>query len=86
MQVKFSRQFTKQYAKAGVRMQKQFNHRLAVFQKDPFAKLLNNHALTGKYRCFRSINVTGDWRAIYSITKEGVCIFEVLGTHSQLYR
>lgn len=43
--------------------------------------------LKGSYLGFRSINITGDWRAIYSEEKnkkgDKTVIFEVLGTHSQ---
>lgn len=47
-------------------------------------------ALTGKLAPYRSINITGDWRALYSedVDDEGnkTFIFEALGAHSQLYR
>jgi addiction module RelE/StbE family toxin len=54
--------------------------------KDPFAKSLNNHALVGKYKGYRSINVTGDFRSIYWLQKSDVGIFVAIGMHSQLYR
>ncbi|MBI2330404.1 type II toxin-antitoxin system mRNA interferase toxin, RelE/StbE family [Candidatus Daviesbacteria bacterium] len=59
--------------------------RLELFIINQFHPQLNNHSLTGKYKGNRSINITGDWRAIYSEEKDSV-IFELLGTHSQLYR
>jgi len=38
---------------------------------------------------YRSINITGDWRALYTIKGDGkggeIAVFEILGTHSQLY-
>ena len=53
-------------------------------------EILNNHALTGKFQGRRSINITGDWRAIFSIRvnfeSESEYYFELVGTHSQLYR
>ncbi|GAI64559.1 unnamed protein product, partial [marine sediment metagenome] len=35
---------------------------------------------------YRSINITGDWRALYSKPDKDIIIFEALGIHSQLYR
>lgn len=89
MNIKFGKKFAKQYSKAPQKIKKAFNLRLEIFRKDPFHPLLNNHFLTGEYLSNRSINVTGDWRAIYSEeieNKEKVAIFLALGTHSQLYR
>ncbi len=84
MTVKFSKKFRKQYQKADKKIQVRFNQKLALFLTNPFHSQLNNHQLTGTYLDYRSINVTGDWRAIYS-ENAGVVVFELLGTHSQLY-
>lgn len=90
MQIKFTRKFSKQYDKAGKKIKVAFNNRLKLFSKDQFHPQLNNHRLTGKLKGHRSINITGDWRAIFSETRdvEGnqVSIFEIIGTHSQLYK
>lgn len=61
-----------------------FRDKLAVFLSDEFAVKLNNHALMGKYFSYRSINISGDWRAIFEQNQDGV-YFVTLGTHSQLY-
>ena len=66
-----------------------FEKRIELFLTDPFNFQLRNHQLTGKLKKYRSINITGDWRALYSsnkIDKENVIIFEAIGTHSQLYK
>ena len=89
MRVKFSRHFSKAYDKAPSKIRNAFDKRLKFFLEDPFHPQLNNHPLGWKYLGYKSINVTGDWRAIYSEDKENdfkVIIFEVLGTHSQLYK
>lgn len=89
-EINYSRTFNKQLKKAPLEIKIAFRRRFALFLKDPFHPFLNNHALTGKLAGYRSINVTGDWRAWYSQyeSSEGskVIIFEVLGTHSQLYK
>ena len=89
MNIKFGKKFVKQYSKAPQKIKKAFNLRLDIFRKNPFYPLLNNHYLKGKYLSCQSINITGDWRAIYSETlenKKKVAIFLALGTHSQLYK
>ena len=66
-----------------------FKKRRELFLQDVYHPLLNNHALTGSLQRYRSINVTGDWRALFRIieTVNGViCYFDTLGTHSQLYK
>ena len=76
--------FAKQYKKLSLRVRQKFNERLRVFETDPFDKILNNHSLHGEYEGYRSINITGDYRAIYFIDK-AVAVFIRIGTHSELF-
>lgn len=89
MNIKYSTTFKKQYKKAQIKIQQKVKERIALFAQNPTNQLLNNHALTGKFKGCRSINITGDWRAIYSIRitlkSEQEYYFELVGTHSQLY-
>lgn len=88
--VSLSKRFSKQYDKAPVKVRSAFDRRLSIFVRDQFHPQLNNHPLIGRVKGYRSINVTGDWRGIYSVCTdpEGnqVIVFEMLGTHSQLYK
>jgi addiction module RelE/StbE family toxin len=89
LRIDYSRKFIKQLKKAPLSIKIAFKDRLIIFLENPFAPMLNNHLLKGRYLYFRSINITGDWRAIYQeiIEKnEKIAIFLALGTHSQLYR
>lgn len=87
--IDFSIKFNKQLKRSSLGIKESFRERLEIFLKDPSNIILNNHALSGKYSGYRSINITGDYRAIYSIRKvkfgNKVIVFELLGTHSQLY-
>lgn len=89
MNIKYSATFKKQYKKAPKKIQEKVKERIILLVQDPANQLLNNHALTGKFRGYRSINITGDWRAIYSIPldlkSKQEYYFELVGTHSQLY-
>lgn len=90
MDIRYDRVFLKQFHKANRNIRSAFVDRLKLFQIDSFHPFLHNHALTGLYKGYRSINVTGDWRALYvesrSVSGEVIIEFKLFGTHSQLYR
>lgn len=86
MQIDYSNRFIKLLKKAPLKIQLALRKRLEIFTKDKFAPVLRNHPLTGNYANCRSINITGDWRAIFKeIDKDHVYFIE-LGTHNQLYK
>lgn len=90
MEILYSDKFRKQYDKAPKPVRGALNQRMLLFKKDPFHPFLHNHLLVGEYAGYRSINITGDWRAIYFQSTDSlgktVVRFRFLGTHSQLYR
>ena len=85
MKVYFSREFIKALKKAPKRIKSAFKERLEIFVKDPSDPRLRNHPLKGKLKGYRSINITGDWRALFEEVEDGVH-FVIIGTHSQLYK
>lgn len=86
MKVRFGRQFEKQFAKLPARAQGRFGERLEVWLNDPFDSRLRNHPLRGAWVGYRSIDVTGDYRAVYRMASDQTGEFVAIGTHSQLYR
>lgn len=82
--------FKKLLLKAPVAVQRAFRNRFVLFVDNQFHPILRNHLLTGNYQGYRSINITGDWRALYKeILPEGNEVrieFHLFGTHSQLYK
>ncbi|MBI5134821.1 type II toxin-antitoxin system mRNA interferase toxin, RelE/StbE family [Candidatus Uhrbacteria bacterium] len=86
MTIHFHTRFKKQLQTAPTKIQAALYERLGSFQRDPFDSRLSNHALQGMYLGYRSIDVTGDWRAIYKVLSDDAFVFLFLGTHSQLYR
>ncbi len=89
MQIRFGREFVKHYNKVDKKIKTAFDKRLNLFLQNPFHLKLNNHSLRGKYFGKRSINVTGDWRAIFKeeiVGQNKMITFLLLGTHSQLYK
>jgi len=68
-------------------VQASFRSRLEIFMADKFNPILNNHSLAGKYQGYRSINITGDWRAIFrEYESNKTAYFVTIDTHSNLYR
>ncbi len=85
MFIDFHKDFTKNFKKLSPKIKKKFQERLLLFEKDEFDPTLNNHALKGKWLGYRSINVTGDLRAIYK--RDGnTAIFVTVNSHGNLYR
>lgn len=89
MQIRFGRKFNKQYDKTDKKIKDSFDKKIKLFIQNPLNPQLRNHPLKGVLQGYRSINITGDWRALYSEFKEGeeiIIVFEMLGKHSQLYK
>ncbi len=78
------RNFEKSYSKQPTVVKKALIERRNLLLIDWQHPLLNNHSLQGKWAGYRSINITGDIRAVFR--PEGFfAIFVEIGTHSQLY-
>ena len=85
MIVYYSKKFQKSYRKLSVKLREQFKERRDLFLKNPFDSKLNNHLLHDPYAGCRSINVTGDYRAIFYYETESVIQFIIIGTHHELF-
>lgn len=84
MKISFSKDFIKQAEKLSPKLRLQLYEHITLFCNNPLNPKLRNHALKGKYSAYRSINITGDYRALY-LQREDEAIFDKIGTHSQLY-
>jgi mRNA interferase YafQ len=85
MIIQTTKGFDKQYAKLAKNTKLRFKERLVIFRENPFDPELRNHALKGKFLGYRSIDITGDIRALYTVKGNTIIIFGFIGTHSQLY-
>ena len=87
MKIFFHKYFQKRYSKLSSKIKDRFDIQLKLFHHDVHDERLNNHALRGKYAHHRSINVTGDIRAVYrdADTATETVIFVDIGTHGELY-
>ncbi len=86
MEYKLHKNFLKAYKKLTTKLQNITKEKLVIFNNNPFSEELNNHKLNGKYKEYYSINITGDYRAIYKKIGEKFVIFTIIGTHSELYK
>ena len=86
MRAYFHRNFDSAYQKLSRRIRAHCKERIHLFLTDEFHPLLGNHALRGTYSGCRSINITGDYRAIYRRIDSTSVLFITIGTHGQLYR
>ncbi|MBI5613636.1 type II toxin-antitoxin system mRNA interferase toxin, RelE/StbE family [Candidatus Gottesmanbacteria bacterium] len=84
--VHFNNSFKRRFKKTDKSIRNKFKERLQMFLENPHHPLLRNHELTGNFQGKRSINITGDWRAIYFEKEPGIVVFELIGTHSMLYK
>jgi len=84
MIILFHSSFKKAYHKQTEGVRTRFDARLRIFKADPFHLSLNNHILRGRWRGYRSINITGDIRAVFK-QKDDRAIFVDIDTHHNLY-
>lgn len=85
MRIRLHKNFEKNYNKLRASEKKKLKERRDLFFEDTFYLLLNNHALQGKYKGCRSINITGNLRVIYILESESVAYFVTIDTHNKLY-
>jgi addiction module RelE/StbE family toxin len=85
MIVIYSKKFQRSYKKLSRKLQEQVKQRRNLFLEDPFSPILNNHLLHDPYAGCRSINITGDYRAIYYYENLDIVRFIAVGTHHELF-
>ncbi len=85
MRISFHRNFEKKFSKLSKKLGRQFKKRRDIFLADPYDPILNNHPLRGAFRGYRSINITGDLRAIYKHLAKDTVEFVDIGTHHELF-
>ncbi|MEK7115452.1 MAG: hypothetical protein AAB862_00695, partial [Patescibacteria group bacterium] len=84
MTFRILRKFEKKLDALSPNFRQKFFERADLFLKDKFHPLLNNHSVENRFPGCRSINVTGDYRAIFK-EQNGDTIFMNIGTHSDFY-
>ena len=73
------------YKKLSPELRRQFKKRRNLFLANRFDPVLNNHPLHAEYADCRSINITGDYRAVFYQERADCVQFIAIGTHHQLF-
>lgn len=84
MTIHLHKNFKKTYKKLTEPQKKKFKERRNLFMINEFDPILNNHALSGEYVGYRSINITGDLRVLYKKNGDFVTFIKI-DSHSNLY-
>lgn len=85
MAITYSRIFKRIFKKKDIWVQDKFGERLSLFIQNKNHPLLNSHPLDGEWVGCMSINITGDFRAVYEELGNDSFEFIAIGTHSELY-
>ena len=86
MIIDFHRNFDKSYKKIPPKQRSKLKAQLELFIRNRYDPELNNHGLKGKYKGYRSINVSGDIRALFIEHNPQHVEFVYIGSHAQLYK
>jgi addiction module RelE/StbE family toxin len=85
MSITYSKVFKKMFRKNNTWVQNKFSERISLFIQNKNHPLLNNHPLEVIWVGCRSINISGDFRAVYEEIDNDCFEFVAIGTHSELY-
>ncbi len=85
MKVVLHKNFKKKFKKLSPKIKQKFFQMVDLFLEDKFNRILNNHSVDAVYPGWRSINITGDVRALYEERSESQVLFMRIGTHPELY-
>lgn len=86
MKIDYYRKFVKKLNKLPPKIKNKFYEKLRLFGKDSSNKVLNNHSVGYIYPNWRSIDITGNYRALFEPKGDDMVIFMKIGTHSELYK
>jgi len=82
----YSSDFKKRFAKLPVKVQQQFEVRIELFRNNPFDRILENHPLKGNLIGYRSFSVTGDYRVKFRVLdKDSVKLLDI-GRRPTIYK
>jgi len=85
VEIGYKIRFQKDFKKLPPKIRSRFYDRLSLFLQNKSDPVLNNHSVEKAFPGCRSINVTGDYRAIFK-EESNTVIFITIGSHSNLYK
>ena len=86
MTVEYTKNFIKQSKKLNPKLRNQLVQRITLFSTNPLDSQLRDHQLKGQYKQYRSIDVTGDYRALYKVKEnEQIILIAKIDKRSRAY-
>lgn len=86
MKLVLQKSFLKNYKKLPNNIKGKFRERAQLLLDEPSSPILRVHKLKGDMIPLQSMNVTGDYRALFIWdTRKKTITFYMIGTHSDLY-
>ncbi len=85
MNITYGRKFKKMFKKQPKYTQNKFEDKIIIFTKNIYSPSLRNHALSGEWTGYKSIDITGDTRACFEDLGDDNFEFVAIGSHSELY-
>ena len=85
MKIELHKNFTRSYVKLPKKIQEQFKERKHLFIENRVHPILKNHSVEKRFPGCRSINITGNYRAIFKENSDDTIVFMLIGTHAELY-
>lgn len=85
MTISYSKDFLKVVHTLSSVRRTRLKQRIELLIDEPHNSQLHNHKLSGEWSGYRSINITGDLRAVFTLSKSEI-YFVALGSHAQLYK
>jgi addiction module RelE/StbE family toxin len=67
------------------RLVREFQEAVEQFKEDPTSPSLHDHQLEDKMQEFRAFAINKDYRVIYFIKQDDICIFVDIGGHDDVY-
>lgn len=77
MTISYSKQFLKQAKKLEPKVRGKVVEKIRLFSEYPLHADLRNHQLKGKFKAYRSIDISGDYRALY-LQRDSEVVFDMI--------
>lgn len=81
MNIRTSSKFEKEYKKLPMVVKERAVKKEAVFRKDPFDPRLDTHKLHGKFKNYRALTISGQYRIMFAFLPGNMVDFINVGTY-----
>lgn len=84
--IKYTSRFVDSYKKLELKLMLDFDHKLEIFQSDPFYNSLHTHLLKGSLQNYYSFYLIKGYRVIFRFVNKDTVVLMDIGNHKmQIY-